>query len=180
MAYHLSTITLDHLIQNTFRPLFKFWPTKSIFQNFLAKRPPEWQEGRELDNFTRFISRQLWFDLIYSPPISNWPWHHPVGGLQSVSLWVNSTFSPPIFRLPWIHPVTLQFLKLYPNITPYQKSTAWSFFFVRRSLIFYLKNILFVSTNFFIPVSGLGNMTKLWGSGVTSSVRDWYSLRLCS
>ena len=39
------------------------------------------------------ISSHLWFKSIYSPPISNWLWHHPVGRIHPVSFWVNYTFS---------------------------------------------------------------------------------------
>ena len=35
------------------------------------------------------ISSKLWFDLTYSPPISNGPWRNPVVRLRPVSLWVN-------------------------------------------------------------------------------------------
>ena len=74
------------------------------------------------------ISNHLWFNLIDSPPISNWPWCHPVGRLHPVSLLVNNTFSPPFLRLPWSHPVTIQFMKLPPKINQCQNSPALSFF----------------------------------------------------
>ena len=76
-----------------------------------------------------FISSQLLLDSIYSPPISNCLWHHPVRRIHSVSFCVDSTFYPLIFRWLWSHPVTIQFLKLHPNITSCQKSLAWSFCF---------------------------------------------------
>ena len=47
--------------------------------------------------YSVFISSQLWFDSIYSPPIFNWQWHHPVVKIHSVSLWVKSTSLPANF-----------------------------------------------------------------------------------
>ena len=59
------------------------------------------------------ILSQLWSDLVYSQPISNWPWRHPFRRLHSVYFRDNLTVSLPIFWLTWINTVTLQFLKIY-------------------------------------------------------------------
>ena len=42
------------------------------------------------------ILSQLWFDLMYSTPISNWPWCHLIIKLRSVCFWVTQ-FSPHQF-----------------------------------------------------------------------------------
>ena len=70
---------------------------------------------------------QSWIDLIYSPPISNRPWRHPVGWLHTVYFWFNYTFSPSIFIWTRSHPFTLQFLKLHPDIITLQKSPMQSY-----------------------------------------------------
>ena len=70
-----------------------------------------------------YFSSHLWFDPMYSLPISNWPLCHPV------YFWVNNNFCPPIIIWTWIHPVNLQFLKLHPKITPCQNSLTRSFWF---------------------------------------------------
>ena len=89
---------------------------------FSCQLNPRCQEVRELDNFTWFVS---WYSYDSTQSntrlIYNWPWCHPVGQLYLVSFWVNLTLFQKIFRWLWIHPFNLQFLKLYPDITPWQK-----------------------------------------------------------
>ena len=96
-----------------------------------------------------FILSQLLFNSIYSPPISNWLWHHPVGWLHPVSFWVDNNFSPSFLRWTWSHPVTLQFLQLHPKINPIKTLPRDHFFFVCRLLIITLEILSSsVSTNF--------------------------------
>ena len=75
------------------------------------------------------ILSQVWFGSIYSLPISNLPWHHPVGRLHTVSFLFEYTFSWLFLILPWSHPFTLQFLRIHTKITPHQNSPTRSFYF---------------------------------------------------
>ena len=96
--YHPYTKNSSHLIQNSFRSLFKIWLTNYLSTSS-CQATPAFSIGPGVGKI-HFVcnSIRLWFYSIYSPPTYNLPWRHPVGHLHSVYFWVGSTLSPPIFR----------------------------------------------------------------------------------
>ena len=100
-----------------------------IYFNIFLPRNPTLSRGIRVEQLHLVcILIQSWIDSIYSPPISNWLWYHPVGWLHPVYFWVNYTFSLQIFIWTWSHPVTLHLMKLHPKINPWQNSSMWSYF----------------------------------------------------
>ena len=115
----------------------------SIFV-FLSKWHPHFQEGQELDKFTRFVS-QVSYDLTWSNPCQLLFFHYVIQSgdftmFFSSRLWIELTFSLPTSSWPWRNPVTLQMLKLHPKIIPLLATPAQSLFFIFIFLILSFKN----------------------------------------
>ena len=94
---------LPYLIQNAFWPLLKLRLSDSLVQHFLAKQPPHYQEGHELDNFIQFVP-QASYDLTESTP-HQFPIERDIVQLEEFTRFLSGSTEPSPRQFSYNHEV---------------------------------------------------------------------------